>query len=135
MTGRTRIIQAYYWGTPGFLLLDLLLGFNVRVAGFIDRPGARFAYYAFCFVCMGITTWRPRFSSLVGVLESSINLMLLILGILVPIYSLPTTFESGGLEAFPITMQHVLNFLIAGGVCVLSIYRGMWTIHRRVGVI
>jgi hypothetical protein len=84
---------------------------------------------------MGITTWRPRFSSLVGVLESSINLMLLILGILVPIYSLPTTFESGGLEAFPITMQHVLNFLIAGGVCVLSIYRGMWTIHRRVGVI
>ncbi len=127
---RTRIIQAYYWATPLFLGLDLLLGLNVRVAGLDGRPGARFAYYAFCFACLGLASWRPHLAGPVGAVESTVNLVLLVLSVLMPIVTLPTTFDRGGLESFPITPEYMLNFIIAGSVCVLAIRRGMWGLRR-----
>jgi hypothetical protein len=79
----SRLIQFYYLATPAFYAIDSLWGVNVRVA-FLDHwPAGKTAYYLIAFV-LGIIAWRrPAWAAQIGLVESSTNLGLLILSVLV----------------------------------------------------
>ncbi len=129
---RWGFFQVYYLGTIPFLLLDLLADVNVRVAAFIDRPDLRAAYYALCFACLALTFWKPALSTLVGLAESSVNIALLVLGIMLPLstFDLDATGELS-LAGPPLTLEKLANFGIAGSVCLFSFYRGLGITGRR----
>ena len=54
-----RSVTLYYAATILFLLLDFVLGVNVRVAFLEPFPIARLAYYVVCFVLFALMLWRP----------------------------------------------------------------------------
>jgi len=75
----TRVMQLYYAATVVFLLLDFSFGINLRIASLDAWPGWRALYYLLCFVCLGLTLWRPSLSLWVGTAESLMTLCMLII--------------------------------------------------------
>ena len=82
-----RVLEVYYLATPLFFLVDLVWQAPIRVAG-IESQSWRYAYYAalVAFVILGRA--RPALRPLIGLTESSINLLLLILSIMLPIWGM-----------------------------------------------
>ena len=78
-----RLIRGYYLSTPVFFLTDVLFGFNARVA-FLDQwPAGKFIYYILAFV-LGLIAWRrPEWTAQIGLAESSTNVMLIIISVVV----------------------------------------------------
>lgn len=72
-------IAWYYLATPIFLLMDLVWGVSVRVSALDDTPGLKLGYYALCLACGGVMAMRPKLSGVVGVAESSVNVLLIML--------------------------------------------------------
>ena len=116
-------LRGYYFSTPLFLLADGLLGLDFRISG-LHVPGYRFAYYGFCMLCALLLWYRPRLSPLVGMGESSINLTILMVSVMLPILR-PDLAGSGtypGLQG-----MHLVNFILTGGILLTAFY----TAQRR----
>jgi len=118
-----RILPWYYAATIVFLLLDYAAGINVRVAFLESLPTARAAYYAICFVCLGLMIWRPAWTTLIGTFESLVTLVALIfsmgLRVLVPtdaIFDENATF---------VTPYEIINFILAGSMAYFAWVRGL----------
>jgi hypothetical protein len=110
-----RIVSGYYWLTPLFWALDALFGWNVRAAALEGHSGWKALYYLLC-LGLGALLWaRPELTRLVGIAESSLNLTLLVLGMLVPYFQLIDRIPAGD---FPrpgeFTVEKSLGFLVAG---------------------
>jgi hypothetical protein len=73
-----RFIRGYYWATPAFLLLDVKFGLDLRIPFLSGMPGAKWLYYCLGFACALLVTFRPAWTFMVGYLESSLNIALLI---------------------------------------------------------
>ncbi|HYT31421.1 MAG TPA: hypothetical protein VEO37_02405 [Thermoanaerobaculia bacterium] len=111
----TLVIIGYYLATPLFALLDWIFGWNVRAAGLSGQPGLRSAYYAVCTGAGVITALRPSLSRFVGLVESSVNILLLILGVLLPYWAIVNQAGEGvSAAALPFTFNRLVNFLISG---------------------
>jgi hypothetical protein len=112
----SRLIQYYYLATPAFYAIDSFLGVNVRVA-FLDHwPAGKTAYYLLVFV-LGIIAWRrPGWAAQIGLLESSANVVLLILSVLVWYGSV---LEAAGAEfGLPAALapEALVNFVCAAAI-------------------
>jgi hypothetical protein len=114
----SRLIQWYYLGTPIFFLLDRLTGFNFRVAFLDEWPTGKIIYYLIAFL-LGIVAWRrPEWTARIGLLESTTDVVLIILSVLVwyggaldaagSETGMPVGFEAQALVNF------VISALIAG---------------------
>ena len=118
-----RVLLAYYAATIPFLLLDYGFGLNVRLAAFDAYPGFRAFYYLAIFGCFGAMLWRPGWSTAIGVLESLVTLIALIVNMaLRSMIVTDTMLESG--TGF-ITTAEILNFGISGSVAYFSWQHGM----------
>jgi hypothetical protein len=112
-------IQRYYLASPLFLVLGVWWGWEVRVT-FLPDPGLRFAYYVLLGFLGLLAHFRPGSAPWVALGESSLNLFLIMLWILVPIF----TLADDPLGAVPYTPGQVLvNGLLAGGCFLLGFYR------------
>lgn len=127
-------LLAYYLGTPVFAVLDFALGLNVR-AVFLPNAAARTAYYLASVGC-GLLAWRrPGLGPIVGMAESGINVLLLALGILVPVWDTMQALGSEG--AAPVTVSPVLtpegmvNAALSGLVFVVSFYGNQAALTAR----
>lgn len=118
-----RILPWYYGATVVFLLLDYLMGINVRVAFLEPLPAARAAYYAICFTCFGLMIWQPAWTILIGTFESLVTLVALIFSMALRVM-VPTDAIFAENASF-VTLQEVINFLIAGSVAYLAWVRGL----------
>jgi len=118
---RYRLLRFYYLATPAFFLLDVVLHAPVRAA-FLPDPAQRRAYYAFCLGC-GLLTWaRPHWTRPVVFFESCVNLLLLCLSVLLPIWSLVDTVDTAaGLPSFGPT--RLVNLVLSATVLLLAFYR------------
>lgn len=125
-----RLTIAYYLATPFFLLLDLALGVNIRAAGLEQSPKVKYSYYALCILCGVATYFKPSLTSSVGLVESSVNILLLILGMMVPYYWLTSQALEDHFVRNPFTLEKVANFSISGLVWANVFYR---SIPRSVG--
>jgi hypothetical protein len=117
-----RSLTAYFLATPAFAVADLVFGLSIRVAG-LPVPSHRMMYYAAVFGLGLLSRARPATAPWLGMLESSVNLFLLLLGILLPIWSLadgtlPDHVTSVGLSGYA-----TVNALLSGGALVLSFHR------------
>lgn len=68
------VLVSYYAATALFLLLDYLLGINLRLAFLDANAGFRAAYYAFCFACLAAMLWRPAWTVAIAAFESLLTL-------------------------------------------------------------
>jgi len=109
-----RPLALYYLATPLFLVVDFLLGFNVRVSFLAAAPGLRIFYYAVCFGCGLLSLGRfRRFLPLAGLVECTLNIVLLVLSIMIPVISLPARVFAGEAICLPFTTTFFVNFLIS----------------------
>lgn len=126
-----RWIQGYYLASPVFFLFGLWWGVEVRVT-FITEPGPRFLYYLVLSGLGLLAHFRPRSAPWVALGESALNLLLIMLWILLPIYALAD--DPLGAEALrvPYTpVQVLVNGLLAGGFFILGFYRAQDAIVAR----
>jgi hypothetical protein len=118
-----RVLQAYYAATVVFLLLDYGAGLNLRVAALEGFPDLKAGYYLVIFACLGLTLWRPAWSTAIGVVESLATLVTLIFSIALRSMLLgPQMLETG---AGLVGMTEIVNFLISGSIAWYAWQRGM----------
>ena len=121
--GSRRVMQAYYAATIVFLMLDYGFGVNVRVAGLQGFPDLKAGYYLVIFGCLGLTLWRPEWSTAVGVVESLATLVTLIFSVaLRSVLVSEQMLETGA--GFP-GMAELVNFLMSGSIAWFAWQRGM----------
>ena len=121
-SGRDKLLQFYYLGTPLFLLGDYFGGMSIRVSAFDEQPGLKFGYYALCFGFGLLSIAKPLTAAVAGLFESAINLVLLALTVL-PIYNItPEDIESGHLSYEAFCGGTIINFIISGAVLLISFY-------------
>ena len=118
----TAVRRAYYAATAVFLLLDYCADFNVRLAFLEPWPQWRLVYYAACFGFLAVTYWRPALTNLVATAESLLTLSALILGMGARAVSMSVTVLETGQGI--ITMEEVINFVIAGAAAWFGWQRG-----------
>jgi hypothetical protein len=118
-----RVLQAYYAATFVFLLLDYGAGLNLRIAGLEGFPQLKAGYYLVIFGCLGLTLWRPAWSTAIGVVESLATLVTLIFS--VALRSMFLGPQLAGSGAGPVGMAEIVNFLIAGSIAWYAWQRGM----------
>ncbi len=121
-----RLFGAYYGATALFLVLDFVIGFNIRVSFLADLPGWRLTWYLLCGLCF-LCIWRfPAWTSVVAAGESLLNLSALIIAmgsrVMVPSAAI---LDSG---APPVSVSEILNFLISG----TAAYAALWFRSRTV---
>jgi heme A synthase len=114
-----RWIRRYYLLTPLFIVLDVLFGLNVRVSG-LASPELRYLYYGLCLLCALACYWQSRYSALIAIAESSVNLLILLAGVMIPIVHLGDLAGDAAANA-GISGYNVINFLLSGGI-LLSVF-------------
>ena len=122
-TAPRRVLQAYYAATIVFLVLDYGAGLNVRIAGLEGLPQLKAGYYLVIFACLGMTLWRPAWSTAIGVIESLATLVTLIFS--VALRSLFPTEDLLGAGYGPLGVAEIVNFVIAGSIAWYAWQRGM----------
>ena len=129
----------YFYITPLFILLDYILGINIRVSALETMPLYKNLYYGFCILC-GICTYViPRYSAVVALLESSINIMMLVLGIFLPYIQTITALMDDVLGADftaleeSLKVQPMLNLFIVGSCLILTFRKSIETIAESFG--
>jgi len=129
-----RLIQGYYLGSPIFFLVSLFWSFELRTT-FLTDPFHRLAYYALISGLGLLTYFRLGAGPWVALGESSLNLVLLILGILLPIYRLADQAASGQPFTLPYSAGEVLlNGALAGTFFIVGFYRAQSEILRRYSI-
>lgn len=127
----TSLLRAYYAATALFLVLDYFADFNVRLAFLDSWPIWRLVYYLVCFGLLAVSYWRPQLTSLVATAESLVTLCALILSMGVRAVSMSVVVLETG-RGF-ITIEEVINFVIAGGVAWIGWHRGAQALRRDLG--
>jgi hypothetical protein len=113
-------IRRYSLLTPLFIVLDALFGLNVRVSG-LAFPELRYLYYGLCLQCALACCWQTRYSALIAIAESSVNLLILLAGVMVPIIRLGDlagdTTACAGISGY-----NGVDFLLSGGILLAVFY-------------
>lgn len=120
--GGARLVTGYYLATPLFAVADLAVAAPVRVAGVLTG-GPRVGYFLAVFALGVLCRVRPGAAPWVGMAESSVNLLLLLLSILLPIWSLAD--PGAGAHPLPVGLTPAAagNALLSGAALVLSFHR------------
>jgi hypothetical protein len=124
-------IRRYYLLTPVFITLDALFGLNFRISG-LASPELRYLYYGICLLCALACYWQSRYSALIAMAESSVNLLILMVGIMIPIIRLGDlagdTAASAGISG-----DHLANFLLSGGILLAVFYSAQEELRKASG--
>jgi hypothetical protein len=123
MISPTTILRFYYYITPIFYLLDSTWGQVFRIAGFGD-PIHRLYYYGFCLLCGMVCNLKSSSSALIAIFESSVNMLVLLLSVMIPIISVGNHID-GNLNSIGLAGQRLFNFLLTGSILICSFYISM----------
>ena len=123
------MLLLYYAATAVFLILDFAVDFNVRLSFLEPYPEARLAYYGICFFCLGMMMWRPAWTELIGAFESLVTLVALIFAMGMRTL-VPTDRMLEGTVA-PVTIQEVINFILAGSIAYVAWRHGISRLQAR----
>lgn len=124
----TRIMRWYYAATAAFLLLDLLLNVNVRIAFLDASPALRAAYYGVCFTCLGMMLWRPAWTVVISAFESLVTLSALIISFGTRAILVSDAMLEGH-EPF-VSMPEIVNFLMSGSIAYIAWSRGITELQK-----
>ena len=118
-----RPVTLYYAATILFLLLDFVLGVNVRVAFLEPFPMARLAYYLVCFVLFALMLWRPGWALLIGTIESLVAVVALTFSMALRVMIVTDEMIETGVGF--VTTEEIFNYLIVGGIAYFSWVQGL----------
>jgi hypothetical protein len=121
---RARLLSLYYLATPAFLLGDLGLGLNLRVGYLNAYPGLKYLYYGGCFL-VGLLSLRrsASFLAAASLVETTLNISLLILSVMIPILQFPMAILAGETPGLPFNPLFFCNFGLAGTFFLVSFYQ------------
>jgi hypothetical protein len=133
---RNSFARWYFYITPLYILLDYILGLNIRVSALDSMPLYKNLYYGFCILC-GIGAFiAPGYSALVALSESTINFMMIVVGIFLP-YVQNVLYVDDILNAdfkaveAAITVESIANLFIVGSCVILTFRISGRTIRGR----
>ncbi len=118
-----RPVTLYYAATILFLLLDFVLGVNVRVAFLEPFAMARLAYYLVCFVLFALMLWRPDWALLIGTIESLVAVVALTFSMALRVMIVTDEMIETGVGF--VTTEEIFNYLIVGGIAYFSWAQGV----------
>jgi len=128
---RMSLISGYYLASPFFFLIGLWWGWEIR-ATFLPELRSRFLYYVVLSGLGLLTHFRPATGPWVALVESTLNLLLIMLWILLPIYAMPGELMAMGEVGIPYSAQEVLvNGGLAGTFFLVGFYRAQGIILAR----
>ncbi len=135
---KNSVARWYFYITPLFILLDYFGGLNVRVSALEAMPLYKNLYYGFCILCGVCMYIVPRYSAVVALFESSINFMMIVLGIFLPYVQyilyvddiLNADFKA--MEASR-NAQSIVNLFIVGFCVILTFRKSIETIEEGFG--
>jgi hypothetical protein len=114
------IPRLYYLVTPVFLVLDYWGGLSVRVAVLDGRPVYKSLYYGFCVLCGVAVYFLPKYSAVVALFESPVNLVITILGLVLPYFERLKQYDdilnSNWSPAPDFSTAYLTNLVLAAGV-------------------
>lgn len=116
---RRSLLQWFYWLTPAFVLLDWLMGWNIRVAG-LNLDSHRNLYYAVCLGIAGILWWRPAWTTAISLVECSVNFALLIIGVYTGYLGTLDRAANGEMVSLFGTAD-LINLLLVGSIMIIGI--------------
>ncbi|MEK9500425.1 hypothetical protein [Gaopeijia maritima] len=121
--GEFGFLRFYYLGgTLAFAALDWLLAAPIR-AVFFGRPTHRLMYYLALLAVGLLCRFRPTWTPVLGMAESAVNLTLVLLSILLPIWGSLDAVAAGGEAYRPASTWVLLNALLSGAVLILAFQR------------
>lgn len=123
-------LRIYYWVTPLFFVADAVWGMSVR-ASFLPRLDQRVAYYLFCLACAAVCQWQPTAAPVVGMAESAVNLFLLLLSVLLPIWQLDPSLLGGESTLSLASPARLINVMLSGGMLIVSFQRNQAALAKR----
>ena len=123
------MIRVYYLATVVFLLLDVTLDLNVRIAFFENNQVLRALYYAVIFACMALILWRPGWTIIISAIESLFVLVALILSMGIRTMLVTDAMLESG-TGF-VTMHEIVNFVVSGGIAYVAFNRGLNELRGR----
>jgi hypothetical protein len=109
-----RMVWIYYIATPVFLVIELLWGVSFRVPFFITSSLARCVYYGFCLSCGGACYFRPGITFFVGLVESTINVVLLFVGFGSVLLNVITNAMEFGEASQTFLIKSAISFAVTG---------------------
>ncbi len=118
-----RPVTLYYAATVLFLLIDFVLGVNIRVAFLEPFPAARLAYYLLCLGLFALMLWRPGWALLIGTIESLVAVVALSFAMALRVMIVTDEMIETG--AGFVTTEEVFNYLIVGGIAYFSWIHGV----------
>ena len=126
VNGPTRFMLLYYAGTAIFMMLDYVLGINVRLTFLDPYPVWRMAYYGFCFVCLALMLWKPSWAAFIGIAESLLTMSLIVISTAARVLIVSDEMIESG-RGF-VTMPEMINV----GIAFLVVYVGYMRNMRNV---
>ncbi|MDI6451357.1 hypothetical protein [Anaerobaca lacustris] len=138
MTGRVghTIPRYYYLLTPAFILLDYVVGINIRVAVLDATPVYKNLYYGFCVLCGVVVLVLPRASAVVAFVESTILIFLTVPGVFRPLVENVERFADLNADwqmAGALPLEGMLNLLMAAAIAVLAFHLSLSALANRGG--
>ena len=113
----------YYAATLLFLLLDLALDVNIRVAFLDQLPGLRAGYYGICFACLALMLWQPAWTAIISAFESLVTLSALIISFGARVVVVSDAVLQG--YGSVVTLPEIANFLMSGSIGYIAWSRGI----------
>lgn len=118
-----RPVNFYYAATILFLILDFVLGVNVRVAFLEPFPTARIAYYLVCFGLFALMLWRPGWTLVIATIESLVAVVALTFSMALRVMIVTDEMIETGVGF--VTTEEIFNYLIVGGIAYFSWVHGI----------
>lgn len=114
-------LHIYYLATPVFFILHYAFDINLRIVIPGAPDGWLYAYYLFCFVAAFTAFNSVLTGAIFALIESSVNILLLLLNVLLPIYTIG--HDGAAFENTAFGVPELVHFLIAGSILLYSFYR------------
>jgi len=133
-SARHKILSFFYLGTPVFVLLDYFFEINFRVAalgGSASWSSYKWLYLGVCFLIGVIGLKSQLLQAKLSLLECSVNILLLCLGVFFNIGSYVDETLVGADVQFEFGLFEIFNLLLSGGIFLITFYNNPLFIRKN----
>lgn len=131
------IPKFYYYITPVFILLDYIGGLSVRAAVLDSMPMYKNLYYGFCIFCGISMHFRPQFSAVVALFESTIIVLMTVLSVFLPYVQIIMQTDDVLNENWDVTsafsIPRIVNIVLAGSIAIFAFHGSLRTLGLSEG--
>jgi len=123
---RQTIPKFYYYITPLFILLDYVGGLSVRAAVLDSMPMYKNLYYGFCIFCSVFIYFRPQFTAIVTLFDSTIIVLITVLSVFLPYIQFIMQADDVLNENWDImsafSIPRIVNLMLAGTMAIVAFH-------------